>query len=722
MNDVNDILLDSFLEAPVKNAHQAPHPLERALLVSIGAVSASICQRTLTLATTWLGATPPVAHWVSTVSPGADPADAASGEGMTGRGAEDDALLAALDAIARRKVADDLRAAGYALQTTESLAVWIVADNMGGGLPDPTLIAATADNVRRLAWGRVRAEAAIRVLAVTEPADGAALATWQRQLPAGATAVYLSSPINLHHLRVDAQEHAEQSAVALAIFLCGNFPSHAQPGRDAGHAVGAAAWTAPRAAVRRGLALHSARHAVAAVQRQLALIADADGASEAPAGLTGRLPNLEQSDLDLASSAPPALPAARWRDFGVTWDDLDDLRRALQERSARRADRHVQSARAARCAWLDARMALWHALLSEVDQQQRSVGENAPRLRAYGQTLTGLRTRLQADLDALATALERSDLRVRAADEQVEIAWAQVEKVCGQLPRMTTKGIVYAALQPWMWPIWPYAFHTILAQEGQRLLDSMTYASKARWHEANWHILRQAMLAMSQDVHRRLHTLDKLRAALAALHTYLTDALAALPLPAPWTLATLRRVWADAQSQAPALTAFPVHLCPLDWSAEAPDQSGEQLITHFTAAADFVGRWTVLDFLAQPFLGAQAHSDDAAPTPVLETGAPLAANELPPACLTWLTDLVEAALPLWPDPAVTPTAGTVGWALLPPPAPGAVDSGYGPDALRYWREDVVNLAPATLAGQTLAILRWAPVEVIDTIVEHEEAM
>jgi hypothetical protein len=80
--------------------------------------------------------------------------------------------------------------------------------------------------------------------------------------------------------------------------------------------------------------------------------------------------------------------------------------------------------------------------------------------------------------------------------------------------------------------------------------------------------------------------------------------------------------------------------------------------------------------------------------------------------VTWLTDLVEAALPLWPDPAVTPTAGTVGWALLPPPAPGAVDSGYGPDTLRHWREDVVNLAPATLAGQTLAILRWAPVAAV----------
>lgn len=723
MNSTHDILLDSFLEtpAPIRTARQAQHPLARALLLSIGATAADICQRTLTLTNTWLGAPPPVAHWVGDLPDRVTPDRAIPDNATPGTGAPDDALLAALDAIARRQVADDLRVAGYVLLTAETLAVWVVASDDAGGLPDPARIASMIDGVRGLAWRRLRAETAVRVLAVTEPVDGAALATWQRQLGAGVTAVYLSSPINLHHLRVDLQEHREQSAAALAICLCGNFPSHAQPERGVAQAVGAAAWTAPRAAVRRGLALHSARHAVAAVQRQLDRLGDADAAPGDPAGVVGRLPSLEQSDRDLAGSAPPALPAARWRDFGVTWDDLDDLRPLLQARSARRDDRHAQSVRAARCGWLDARMKLWQALLAEVDQLPCPAGESAPPLGAYGQALSTLRTRLQADLEALATALEHSDLRVRAAEEQVEMAWAQVETVCGQLPRLTARGIVYAALQPWMWPIWPYAFHTLLPQEGQRLLDSMAHAGNARWHEANWHILRQVTLAMSQDVHRRLHTLDTLRAALATLHAYLTDALVALPLPAPWTAATLHQLWITARRQTPALTTFPAHLRPLDWCTAMPAQSGEQLVAYFTAATEFVGRWTVLDWLAQPFLDA-GDPAPAAPSSADEAGDLCLANGLPLACMAWLTGLVEAALPLWPDPAVTPVAGTVGWCLLPSPAPGGVDSGYTADALRHWCEDVVNLAPAALAGETLAILRWAPVAVIDTIVEHEEAM
>lgn len=708
MYSTNELLIESFLEmptaAPARTERQASHPLARALLVSIGATAGSICQRTLTLATEWLGASPPVAHWDAVLP-------AASGAAMPGTDARDDArddaLLAALDAIARRKVADDLRAAGYALQTTEALTVWIVASDDAGALPDPALIAGAAATVRRLAWRRMRAEVTIRVLAVIEPATGTALGAWQRRVAASATAVYLSSPINLRHLRVDAQEHIEQSATALAAFVCGNFPSHAQPGCDAWLGVGAAAWTAPRAAVQRGLALLSARCAVASVQAQLDRTGDDNLAVSEPAALVGRIPSLEQSDLDLAGSTPPALAAPRWRDFGVTWDDLDALRQVLPARIARRADRHAQSVRAARTAWLDTRMNAWGALLAEVDRLSCPAGESAPPLGVYGQVLAGLRARLQADLDALTTALERSDPRVHAADEQVEIAWTQVEKVCGQLPRLTTRGIVYAALQPWMWPIWPYAFHAILPQEGQRLLDSMALADKARWHEANWHILRQVTLAMSQDVHRRLHALDKLRAALAALHAYLTDALAALPLPAPWTPATLQGVWQRIQKQTPALTAFPTHLRPLEWGADALEQSGEQLVAHYAQAAECVMRWSVLDFLAQPFLG--EGNAEGAPVSGREKGDPPTSGGLPTGCVAWLTDLVERALPLWPDPAVTPIAGAQGWCLLPPPAPGGTERGYGADSLRHWCEDVVNLAPGTLAGQTLAILRQAPV-------------
>lgn len=696
MHSTNELFFDTFLEMPptaaIKVARQQPHPLARTLLVSIGDAAGRICQRTLALAADWLGAAPPVAHWSGSTTVDAAP------------DAEDAALLAALDAIARRQVADDLRSAGYALQTTEALAVWIVAD-AAGELPDPARIAAAAANARRLAWNRIRAETAIRVLAVSEPAEGAALAAWQQQLAASTKAIYWSSPVNLHHLRVDAPEHAERTAVALAVLLCGNFPSHAQPRHDAGLAVGAAAWTAPRAAVRRGLALHSALHTVACVEAQL--VRPADAAADELAALAGRIPSLEQSDGDLAGSIPPALAATRWRDFGVSWEDLDDLRQLLHARMARREERHAQSVRVARCAWLDARMDAWHALLDDVDRLQAASGAGAPPLGAYRAALTALHTRLRRDLDALTTALERSDPRVCAADEQVELAWGQVEKVCGQLPRPTPRGLVYAALQPWMWPIWPYAFHTLLPQEGQRLLDAIAHAGKARWHEANWHMLRQAALAMSQDVQRRLHTLDQLSNTLAALRAYLTAALAALPLPAPWTPATLHRVWMTARGQAPALAAFPTHLRPLDWCTAAPDASGEQLIAHFAGAAEFVERWTVLDCLAQPFLEHGA----AGAAPVLSVDAPAVADGLPPACMAWLTDFVETALPLWPDPAVTPNMGTVGWCLLPPPAPGGTDSGYGPDTLRHWCEDVVNLAPAALAGQTLAILRWAPVAV-----------
>ncbi len=708
MHALTDFALEALLvpqgapspASAASDAAQTRYGLPRAVLASTGAQAAAVCERTLQLAADWLGTAPPLAHWTNGAAVAAQPGAAAEDEPHTD-------LAALLDHIAQRRLADDLRAAGYELQAPDALLLWLVVSDDAGALPDPARLKQAVDLLGELAWRRLRAQVAVKLLVVTEPANAAALAAWRTQI--AVDALHLCSPINLHRLRLSAEEVTAQAATALAALLCGVFPSHTRAPNAACVALGAAGWTAPIAALRRGLALLSARHAVEALAAQLEA-----GAAEMTPGAPGlalaRLPGLEQSDLDLAAAAPPPLSAPRWRELGVAWPDLAGLRVAVETRLARREERHEQTLRAARHAWLDQRMAAWQALVGEVDRLQQPEGDAPPPLARYCANLQHLAAQLDHELDALATALERSDHRLQEAETQVGAAWDAVETLCGQVPPATGRGVLMAALQPWMWPVWPYAFGVLLPQEGQRLLDAAAYRGKVRWHEANWHVLRQAALAMRQDVNRRRQRLAQLQDGVASLRTYLAAQLTTLALPAPWDWAALQRLWLAAKTHDAALAAFPAHETPLDWPAQPYDRCAERLIAHYAGATLFVERWPVLDALAQAFPpgtdGARAMSDAGAENELFfDTEA-----ALPAGCLAWLNGMLESTLPLWPDPAPAPVSGPAGWCLLPPPAAGRPESGRGQDTLRHWRQDVANLAPGALAGRTLAIVRWAPVE------------
>ena len=698
MNTFNDITLESLLAAPALRTpptSQPRHALTRTLLVSAGAQARIVCRRAWEIAADWLNTTPPLAHWdAGTLAAAGTPEDTAR-------------VTVLLDGIAQRKGIQALHDAGYTVQNPEEIVLWMVLSDDGEGLPAPAALQTVSAWLHRLAWSRMRARATLSVMALVEPDNVSVMGRWRQQIASTTDALHLCSPVNLHHLRLDAADFCEHTAVALAVRVCGAFPSHTRPADASCLAVGAAQWTAPIAELRRGLALLSAQHAVAALRNELAAaIADANASSHHDL-MIGRIATLEQSDLDLAAAVTPAAPAARWRQLGLGWSDLAELRTRVQERLDRRDARHEQMLRQARHAWLDQRIDQWRTQLEAVDRLLLPAGDGAPPLQQQRQHLHLLAARLRQDLDALTTALERSDQRLQAAEAQVDDAWEQVEKLCGQLPPATMKGVLIAAVQPWMWPVWPYALHVLLPQEGQKMLDAVAYRSKVRWHEANWHVLRQVTLAMHQDVNRRLHQLERLAAYVAALHADLTAQLAALVLPAPWSHAALHTLWEAAQAHTPPLAHFPQQATPATWPDTPLAECAAQLVASYHAATAFVEQWTVLDCLVQPFLphDAAPADDDAHAAPT----APTAEAPLPPACLAWLTALADAALPLWPDPAPTPVVGPVGWCLLPPPVIGAAASGLGQDALQPWCETVVNLAPATLAGYTLAILRWAAV-------------
>lgn len=719
MNTYDELSLGNFLttQAPASTSSVQParHMVRRAMLVSSGDLANTICRHTLHMATDWLSAAPPIAHWDASVL------SAAQFDGTAGEPSKSVADL--LDHIARRKVADDLRAAGYDLQNPEELQVWMVTSDQTGNLPNPSNLLHMGEMVRELAWKRLRAHVTLKCLAIVEPADTALLSQWHQQLQTGMSTTHLCSQVNLRHMRLDPADFEEQTAIALAALLCGTFPSHV---RDAGVsclAVGATAWTAPIAAIRRGLALLGVLHAVDALRARLGDNAE-EGADNEQGLVIARIPTIEQNDMDLASAMTPALPPARWRDLGVGWSDLGNLRTTVQSRLERREKRHGQTTRSERHAWLDQRMNLWSAILVELDRMHTANGDGPPPLDRLRINLNMLDARLRLDLEELSKALERSDHRLQAAEEQASNGWEQVEKLCAQLPPATMKGLLLAAVQPWMWPIWPHALHTLLPQEGQKVLDSIAFRSKVRWHEANWQIFQQAALAMSQDVNQRLHRLDQMRTYVDHLHAHIVRELDELPLTAPWSQEILRALWVASLPQTLALAAFSVDENPVTWMMESHEWCTERLVAKYGDATAFVERWTVLDCMAQPFLltrGALSAAKQDHQTEATNTdGAPpwselakddSAESQLPADCLKLLTELVESAEPLWPDPAVTPQVGPNGWCLLPQPAVGMADTGYGQDSIRRWCETVVNLSPATLAGRTMAILRWAPVEV-----------
>ena len=717
MNAYDKLSLGDFLItqdlASASSAQPARYALRRAMLVSSGDLANTVCRHALQTATTWLGAAPPVAHWDVTAVLQSDGGARESSESVTDL----------LDHIARRRVADDLRAAGYDLQNPEELQVWVVASDQTGNLPNSSDLLNVGETLRNLAWKRLRSHVTLKCLAIVEPVDTTLLAEWHQQLQAGMDSVYLCSQVNLRHMRLDPADFEEQTAIALATLLCGTFPSHA---RDAGIScltVGATAWTAPVAAIRRGLALLSALHMVDTLRSRLGDNAEV-GTDAEQSLVSARIPTIERSDLELATAVTPTLPPVRWRDLEIGWHDLGDLRTNVQKRLDLREERHGQSLRAERHTWLDQRMELWGAILAELDGMHVADGDGPPPLDKLCLNLRTLDARLRLDLDELSVALERSERRLLAAEDQIAAAWERVEKLCAQLPPVTVKGLLLVAIQPWMWPIWPYALHVLLPQEGQKVLDGIAFRGKVRWHEANWHILRQRTLAMSQDVNQRLRRLHQVRTYMEQLRACLVRELDNLPLTAPWSQDALQSLWVTSLPQVPALAAFPIHENPITWITDLHEQCTERLVTAYCDATIFVERWTVLDSMAQPFFltrsapgatnqdrQAEATKTDASPLWAEMGEDHSVESPLPADCLKWLTGLVESAQPLWPDPAVTPQAGPIGWFMLPQLTAGVSDSGYGQDSILRWCDTVVNLSPATLAGRTLAILRWAPVEV-----------
>ena len=272
MHALTDFALEALLApqgaaSPASEAREATHArygLTRALLASTGAQAAAVCERTLQLAADWLAASPPLAHWPNASAVAVQPG-AAEEEPHA-------ALAALLDRIAQRKLADDLRAAGYELQAPDALLLWLVVSDDAGALPDPAQLKQAVDLLGELAWRRLRAQVAVKLLVVTEPANDAALTAWRTQI--AADALHLCSPINLHRLRLSTEEVTEQTATALAALLCGVFPSHTRTPGATCVALGAASWRAPVAALRRGLALLSAQHALDALAAQLATAAE----------------------------------------------------------------------------------------------------------------------------------------------------------------------------------------------------------------------------------------------------------------------------------------------------------------------------------------------------------------------------------------------------------------------------------------------------------------
>lgn len=651
-----------------------PRLVSRALLLPVGEGARQMAEAVVAISEKWLGGEAPVQI-------ACDQTDG-------------DELAGALERLTSQELMRSLQGRGIGLARANESEVWAIIDLTGdptGGKTAEVAVAEVAEKLETItekAWRQLRIHVVAHSLLLARPADYTHLSAWSEGLATHCPQrVYLAGPVNQAHLSLADEKWRTQAATALAGLLWSKAPSHSQLVQEqtGGHsliALGGAAWNTPRTEVIHWLALRFAQRTVARLSQEDATVRN---------GPDPHLPTAQQSMQELLAqlTAPPA---------GLLWGErrpglaaLTELPETLVHEVERAQKQQGAEAQLERRRWLASQLEGGSRLQAEVRRAYLQPPEGWPRLAAYGIEVTARRESLLQRLQDVQKQLEEWGERLAQAEDASRQAQAELTELCALFPTQDLQGAFTALTHPWRLISWLWVYLVWLPQRAQHLLDSLARQTTARWHETNWHTIRQLLLAQAQEWQLVLDEAERLSNLLAQMEDEWAGELAGMALESvqPWTETTLdalcNRLLADGTLCA---LGFLENTPLYDWLEQDRAALRAALLAWPQPWLAPLERWDGVDFLVEALSG--------------------------PALADWLGQVSDTALPLWPDEEMRSSSLGENRLLLGRSPLGAedADASHG-ERLDRWRDaaDVVgNLVETLFHGDGVALLRLALVD------------
>jgi len=646
----------------------------RALLLPVGEQAGQMTETVLTLSREWLGGEAPLR--MGSVQ--------ATSQNMN------EEMAAMLDELASQSLLQSLAGQGVGIARPNEAEVWAIVDLSNGTSPDleATRLSTLLQALAELAWQRLRIHLAAHALLLATPADQPALITWVDALAAPCeNRIYLAGPVNESHTYLTKDTWLNHTAISLAALLWSKAPGHSHLGHQTmvGRtvvALGGVAWMTPRSALNHWLSLTFAHEFVNRLRQDT--MSAPDHQDKETAGAEQRMREMAET-----LTAPPA---------GLVWGErrpdlraLADLPHTLVQETERVQRQRDAEAQRGRQRWLSSQLESWTKQQEELQQAYLRPSTGWPRLPANRARLSTHREMLLQQLQVVQSHLDEWGERWSQAEEASKHAQNKLAELCRLIPTPDWRGGLTVLTQPWRMVSWLWAYLVWLPQRAQQLLDALARQAMARWHENNWHTLRQLFLVQAQECQLALDKVTRLTERLAGVDQVLTTALERVDNEemSPWAGATLEhlheRLLADGSTCGLAfLAAYPLD----SWDEIGVDRLYEALRAWPQPWLDPLSRWDGVDHLVEALPG--------------------------PGLSGWFSGQVETAQSLWPSQEMcSGTRGETRLLLGVYSAHGeGVDPGHGErlERLREAARELDDLMESTFYGDGVAMLRLTLVD------------
>lgn len=659
-------------------------PLRPALLLAIGPAAEQVAEEAAAVSAQWLSITPPL--WRLTTMP-AEPAE----RSLLNLRRQ---LSTICTEIATQTAATEAwRSGGAPAAAQATLQVWLLLE-LPGAAADGEAEASTAVVEARIGW-------ALQSLQLLD------VAAWQQLRLALTPQCLIIANTAHHHLlphcrRLDtilprpfylvgwqAQEAAttawqERAAAALAALLwtdefTAHKPAPVAAWQPAYYTVGATAWLPPTAAIKRLLALLTARDLIRfGLAEQPGATVDTTAVTQpAGAGDDAALSALAEEVLRSGAALSIMVPAPApirlrrrpwWWRTALAPVDMLIAHNNLQQNQQRTAGRQ------ARQQWLTTQLSHWEATWQPFNRAQLVFGMRADHFAAYEASLLHLRQRLLGRAQAVDEWLTGLADRLAHTEAQVQAASTALAAFCTDLPTPSLDGVWRFCRHPTQWPRWSWQLSVGLPWRLRTLSRALTAHEQAAYDEANGHVLRQLGMALVQDVQLQILWLQEVRSQLKTLATYLDEQIAgSLPtLPPPLDLTAIdalrRRLWRPGstlpQESRDELARLLHREAADQWTDATLETLGEAVIGWVERAFSTLDTWSVDDWLHALF--------PAAPTGSGRNGV-TSQPAAPPALTAWLHTLADKAAPLWAPQGPSTPGASAGWLVTPTRRTGHFD-------------------------------------------------
>lgn len=705
---------------PLGELHRLPQPvgqgptLQRVLVIAQGARATAVAEAVVAATRRWLPPPHPLA-WV------------AGHDNEAGEETLEEAVRTAAEQLASRELAAALFQAGYRLDRHAEFHIWLVVDldsQPGSESGAPAAAVALLGRVERAIWRALRLRTLPHALLLASPQTGAEAACWAATLQqANVADVCLCGSVNLEHQSLVEEEWVQQSALALAALCWGILPSHAQREQTGSiRILGAAAWASSLPTIRQWLALRTALAAVRRLEDDAPPAENRSAADGGPAdggpAAAGAAIDVMEWNAQLAARVPEPLGLKQWLGGQPSWENLQKLGANLVAEEQQEGARSAINGRQARMNWLDTTVDRWSAQFETMRQTMLAPVEGLPAPTIWQARVDQVVQRLVGAQAAVDEALEQASQHLEQQQAAEAAAVARIQAVTREFPALPGWSGLLALLQFWRWPMLLWCWFHLLPERCQALYAVQAQRRLAGWREANWHVLRQLLLALQMRTRQATQEYVALKTTLAEVAAALQrrlDGLAQAGHLVPWSAETLEDLWEVADnSLVDERLAVYLREHPLPtWANGDPSAQAEALAAAMATPEPALTGWSALECLVNGLERSEVRRRD--PVEHLLARKPLRQP------FAWLDEQAQRALPLWPKPSLRPDLAGQNWLLLPASgiSTAHTNNRTAVAKVNWWLDTLAEPAEAAIcSGEALVFLRWVNIPISD--LENEQ--